>query len=171
VYLSGLHRFLFNPFTVATCIARPTIVFTNCAILVALSNAVRGTQRHKGGLIEAADATIGRSVPAVLALALSSYLSLYPLLLFPPLVLLCYDSVPLSDTKRSLNVRKLNHYWSFKKIVELNSIHSELRNPPFDNICCVERSLTLPLLRDHFFLLGILGFHLWSTSPTPRPNT
>lgn len=67
-------RFLFNPFTIATCLARSTSVFTTSGILFAVSNAVGGN-----------------SVNAMLALGFSSYLSLYPTLLFIPLVLLCYD--------------------------------------------------------------------------------
>ncbi|KAJ5201882.1 uncharacterized protein N7498_006545 [Penicillium cinerascens] len=66
--------FLFNPFTIATCLARSTSVFTTTGILFAVSNAVSGN-----------------SVNAMLALGLASYLSLYPALLFIPLVLLCYD--------------------------------------------------------------------------------
>lgn len=67
-------RFLFNPFTIATCIGRPTSVFTTLAILHAFSQAVTGA-----------------SLTAMLAISLASYLSLYPLLLLPPLLLLCYD--------------------------------------------------------------------------------
>ncbi|KAJ5632416.1 hypothetical protein N7490_008755 [Penicillium lividum] len=66
--------FLFNPFTIATCLARSTSVFTTTGILYAISNAVDGN-----------------SINAVLALGFASYLSLYPALLFIPLVLLCYD--------------------------------------------------------------------------------
>ncbi|KAJ5579898.1 uncharacterized protein N7459_005883 [Penicillium hispanicum] len=66
--------FLFNPFTIATCLARSTTVFSTSGILFAISNAVSGN-----------------SVNAMLALGFSSYLSLYPVLLFIPLVLLCYD--------------------------------------------------------------------------------
>ncbi|KAL2038257.1 hypothetical protein N7G274_008906 [Stereocaulon virgatum] len=66
--------YLFNPFTIATCIGRPTSVFTNCAILYAISKAVSG-----------------KPMSSILALGLASYLSLYPLLLLPPLILLCYD--------------------------------------------------------------------------------
>ena len=72
--LIGLFRYLFNPFTIATCIGRPTSVFTNCAILYAVAQAVSG-----------------RPFTSMLALALASYLALYPALLLPPLVLLCYD--------------------------------------------------------------------------------
>lgn len=68
--------FLFNPFTVATCLARPTVVFTNTAILTAISKAVRGN-----------------GAAAVLALAMASYLSLYPILLLPPMILLSWDSL------------------------------------------------------------------------------
>ena len=69
--------FLLSPFTIATCIARPTVVFTNTAILTAIAKAVAG-----------------RGVAAVLALAMAAYLSLYPVLLLPPMVLLAYDSLP-----------------------------------------------------------------------------
>ncbi|KAI0999303.1 hypothetical protein K3495_g8894 [Podosphaera aphanis] len=66
--------FLFNPFTIATCIGRPTSIFTTCAILYSFSQAV-----------------VGASMSSVLALSFAAYLSLYPILLFPPLILLCYD--------------------------------------------------------------------------------
>ncbi|KAJ6256720.1 hypothetical protein Dda_8587 [Drechslerella dactyloides] len=66
--------FLFNPFSIATCIARPTIVFTNCIVLHAIAAAVQG-----------------RRAPAFVSLAMASYLSLYPILLFPSLLLLTYD--------------------------------------------------------------------------------
>lgn len=67
-------RFLFNPFTIATCIGRPTSVFTTCAILNAIAKAV-----------------VGNSFTSMFALSFASYLSMYPILLFPPLVLLCHD--------------------------------------------------------------------------------
>lgn len=66
--------YLLNPFTIATCLARSTLVFSNAAVLTAISKAVAGNP-----------------LPAVLALAMSGYLSLYPILLFPALVLLSYD--------------------------------------------------------------------------------
>ncbi|EPS38775.1 hypothetical protein H072_7472 [Dactylellina haptotyla CBS 200.50] len=66
--------FLFNPFSIATCIARPTIVFTNSIVLHSIANAVQGNR-----------------APAFVSLAMASYLSLYPVLLFPPLLLLTYD--------------------------------------------------------------------------------
>lgn len=67
-------RFLFNPFTIATCLGRSTAVFTSTGILYALSAAVQG-----------------HSLSSMFALGLASYLSIYPALLFIPLVLLCYD--------------------------------------------------------------------------------
>ncbi|KAK6349190.1 hypothetical protein TWF730_009941 [Orbilia blumenaviensis] len=72
--------FLFNPFTIATCIARPTIVFTNTIILHAIAAAVNG-----------------RRGPAFVSIAMATYLSLYPILLLPPLLFLTYDSLkPIS---------------------------------------------------------------------------
>ncbi|KAH0559675.1 hypothetical protein GP486_003806 [Trichoglossum hirsutum] len=79
--------FLFNPFTIATCIARPTSVFTNCAILTAVAKAATSD-----------------IVPAMLALALSSYLSLYPILLIPPLILLCHDQQTATKPKTIVQV-------------------------------------------------------------------
>ncbi|KAH8682485.1 GPI transamidase subunit PIG-U [Xylariales sp. PMI_506] len=66
--------FLLNPFTIATCLARPTSVFTNCAILHAIAKAISGNP-----------------FTAMLSLSFASYLSMYPILLLPPLVLLAYD--------------------------------------------------------------------------------
>jgi phosphatidylinositol glycan class U len=68
------NSFLFNPLTIATCIGRPTSVFTSCAILHAIAKGVNGA-----------------SVSSMLAIAFASYLSMYPLLLLPPLILLSYD--------------------------------------------------------------------------------
>ncbi|KAL8947710.1 MAG: hypothetical protein Q9222_006034 [Ikaeria aurantiellina] len=75
--------YLFNPFTLATCLARPTSVFTNGAILCAIANAVRR-----------------RPSTAMLALALAAYLSLYPALLLPPLILLCHDHMTTTNTSK-----------------------------------------------------------------------
>jgi len=44
----------------------------------------------------------GDSLPAVLALAMSSYLSLYPVLLLPALILLSYDMHPCPTSKPAL---------------------------------------------------------------------
>ncbi|KAG5999956.1 hypothetical protein E4U43_001758 [Claviceps pusilla] len=69
--------FLFNPFTIATCIGRTTSVFTSCAILHAVARAVSGSAFN-----------------AMIALSFASYLSMYPILLLPPLILLSYDRQP-----------------------------------------------------------------------------
>jgi phosphatidylinositol glycan class U len=66
--------FLFNPFTIATCLARTTSVVTNTLILVAVACATRG-----------------HSLTFLLVLGLAAYLSLYPAFLFPPLAILCFD--------------------------------------------------------------------------------
>ncbi|KAI9899015.1 hypothetical protein N3K66_005476 [Trichothecium roseum] len=66
--------FLFNPLTLASCLGRSTSVITNCAILFAISKAI-----------------YGRPFTSMIALSFSAYLSMYPILLLPPLVLLAYD--------------------------------------------------------------------------------
>ncbi|KAI1764085.1 PIG-U-domain-containing protein [Hypoxylon sp. FL1150] len=78
--------FLFNPFTIATCMARPTSVFTTCAILHAIAKAIAGN-----------------SFTALLALSFATYLSMYPILLLPPLILLAYDRQYASKRASSLS--------------------------------------------------------------------
>lgn len=53
---------------------RTTSVFSNCAILYAVSKAIYGSPFN-----------------AMVALSFASYLSMYPLLLLPPIILLAYD--------------------------------------------------------------------------------
>ncbi|CAL3970155.1 unnamed protein product [Diplocarpon coronariae] len=77
--------FLFNPFTIATCIGRPTSVLTTCAILYAISKAV-----------------IGSSFTSMFALSFAAYFSLYPILLFPPLALLCFDRKKNKNSEGSI---------------------------------------------------------------------
>jgi GPI-anchor transamidase subunit U len=73
--------FLLNPFTIATCIGQSTSVFTTCAVLHAIAKAIRGA-----------------SLGAMVALSFAAYLSMYPLLLLPPLILLAFDRQP--DSRR-----------------------------------------------------------------------
>ncbi|KAI4196778.1 MAG: hypothetical protein LQ350_006348 [Teloschistes chrysophthalmus] len=78
--------YLFNPFTIATCLARPTSVFSNCAILYAIASAVN----H-------------RPAKSMLTFAFAAYLSLYPALLLPPVILLCHDESMVGEQpKRSI---------------------------------------------------------------------
>lgn len=87
-------RFLFNPFTIATCLGRSTSVVTTTGILYAVSNAV-----------------CGNSLNAMLALGFASYLSIYPALLFIPLVILCYDiQVQGAKAPPSAAVFALKHF-------------------------------------------------------------
>ncbi|KAL8676831.1 MAG: hypothetical protein Q9186_006681 [Xanthomendoza sp. 1 TL-2023] len=89
--------FLFNPFTIATCLARPTSIFSNCAILYAIASAVQQKNSR-----------------AMLAMALAAYLSLYPALLLPPLILLCHDQISRKDgSKPSLPNSSIKFSLSF----------------------------------------------------------
>lgn len=60
-------------------------MFTTCAILHAIANAIKGAPYS-----------------AVIAMAFASYLSMYPLLLLPPLVLLAYDRLQTQDKKQPI---------------------------------------------------------------------
>jgi GPI-anchor transamidase subunit U len=76
--------FLFNPFTIAACLARTTSVITNTLILLSMSHAARG-----------------RSSTFLLTIGLASYLSLYPLFLFPGLCILCYSQRQSSSSPKA----------------------------------------------------------------------
>jgi phosphatidylinositol glycan class U len=73
--------YLLNPFTLLTCLARPTTVFTTFFVLLSI--------RH---------ATQGKPTTTAFAMALASYTSLHPLLLLPPIGLLCYDQIRKAST-------------------------------------------------------------------------
>lgn len=77
--------YLFNPFTLISCLGKSTNVLTNTAITQAIVNAVAGKGPH-----------------CMLALALGTYLSLYPALLMPPLLLLCWHSSRKADPSTCL---------------------------------------------------------------------
>jgi len=62
--------YLFNPFSIISCLGASTTTFTNAAILQAVSSACSGN-----------------AFGAMFAAACGSYLSLYPALLLPPLML------------------------------------------------------------------------------------
>jgi phosphatidylinositol glycan class U len=78
--------YLFNPFVILTCLARSTNVFGNLFILIATLKACRG-------------ALMG----SAFALAIASYMSLHPLMLLPPLTILCYDSWVLRRSNTDQN--------------------------------------------------------------------
>jgi phosphatidylinositol glycan class U len=63
--------YLFNPFTILSCLGRSTGLFVNAAIIQAVLNAQSGNATR-----------------AMFALALGSYLSMYPALLLPPILLM-----------------------------------------------------------------------------------
>ncbi|KAK5109094.1 hypothetical protein LTR62_007551 [Meristemomyces frigidus] len=72
--LSVAAIYLFNPYTLLACLGRPTTVFATAFTLLSISHAC---QRQ--------------TVTAAFALAFAAYVSLHPLLLLPPVGLLCYD--------------------------------------------------------------------------------
>ncbi|GAA5800984.1 hypothetical protein HPULCUR_006424 [Helicostylum pulchrum] len=66
--------YLFNPLTILSCVSRSTLLFTNLSIVLALLSGLKG-----------------RSKPAMFWIALASYLSFYPTMLLPALLLVLDD--------------------------------------------------------------------------------
>jgi len=127
--------YLFNPFTIATCIGRPTSVFTTCAVLYAV-----------------AKACTGRPLTAMLALGLASYLSLYPTLLLPPLILLCYDHLNRDGkAERNLAAFALYHTTAF-----------------FTSIACFLSESYLLMGGSWEFISSTYGIHLLLPDLTPN---
>ncbi|KAJ4989832.1 Phosphatidylinositol glycan anchor biosynthesis class U protein [Stagonosporopsis vannaccii] len=81
--------FLYNPFTILTCLARSTSALTNMCILTAMAKASQGA-----------------SITFVLALSFAAYLAMHPILLFPPLLVLLYDA-------RAAKTKSTHNAWSF----------------------------------------------------------
>ncbi|KAL2426990.1 Phosphatidylinositol glycan anchor biosynthesis class U protein [Exophiala dermatitidis] len=63
--------YLFNPFTILSCLGKSTSIFTNAAIIQAVLNAQSGN-----------------AIRAMFSLAIGTYLSMYPGLLLPPTILM-----------------------------------------------------------------------------------
>ncbi|KAK5711530.1 hypothetical protein LTR15_012371 [Elasticomyces elasticus] len=82
--------YLLNPFTIFTCLARPTSVFTTFFTVLSISHACQA-----------------KPTTAAFALAVAGYASLHPLMLVPPMGLLCYDrlcSQTSTDTAEAKSV-------------------------------------------------------------------
>lgn len=69
--------YLFNPFTIVSCLGTSTTLFTNAAIIQAVTSA-----------------STGNAFGAMFAISLGTYFSMYPALLLPPLVLYWAQSKP-----------------------------------------------------------------------------
>ena len=68
--------YLFNPFTLLACFGRPTTTFAAFFTLLSVKHACQA-----------------KVTTAAFALAIASYISLHPILLLPPIGLLCYDQL------------------------------------------------------------------------------
>lgn len=77
--------YLFNPFTVMSCLGMSTTNFTNAAIIQAVMSA-----------------SLGNAFGAMFAISLATYFSMYPALLLPPLMLHCAQSKPRNLRPRTM---------------------------------------------------------------------
>ncbi|GAA5946675.1 hypothetical protein JCM3765_000345 [Sporobolomyces pararoseus] len=79
--------YLLHPFAIATTLARSSVVFSNLFLALSLESAVSGSL-----------------LSAVLLLSFATHLSLHPLLLLPPLILLGNHMQTATRSRRSLKV-------------------------------------------------------------------
>ena len=89
--------YLFNPFTIITCGGYSTLLLTNLSIIFAVWMKLRGMLLswslllsfvHGGHIVP--PYTLGSDLLSALGLALAVNFSLYPVMLFCPLVLMAY---------------------------------------------------------------------------------
>ncbi|KAK5064389.1 hypothetical protein LTR84_000222 [Exophiala bonariae] len=73
--------YLFNPLTILSCLGKSTSIFTNTAIIQAVLSAQSGN-----------------GIRAMFGIAVGSYLSMYPALLIPPVLLMVHKSSPQSSS-------------------------------------------------------------------------
>ncbi|KAG4302642.1 hypothetical protein PCANB_001008 [Pneumocystis canis] len=80
--------FLFNPYSIISCVGMSTAIFTNCSILTSLSY----LQREK-------------SMQSIVFLAIATYLSFYPILLLPPSILMLHkNNIKKTETFIAKNI-------------------------------------------------------------------
>lgn len=83
--------YLFNPFSILSCVSKSTLLFTNLSIVLSLLSALKG-----------------KTKPTMFWIALASYLSFYPAMLVPALFLILDDG----KTVMNLMVENLQVlYW------------------------------------------------------------
>ncbi|KAI7280013.1 GPI transamidase-like protein component PIG-U [Hortaea werneckii] len=79
--ISVAATYLLNPFTILSCLGRPTTVFSVFFVTLGIKEACRA-----------------KNITAAFALAMASYISLHPILLLPPVGMVCYDRLCLKAT-------------------------------------------------------------------------
>ncbi|KAG0268275.1 hypothetical protein DFQ27_007126 [Actinomortierella ambigua] len=79
--------YLFNPFTVASCVGQSTILFSNVAVVASLWMGMKGN----------------KSI-AMFGVALAAYLSLYPIMLAIPVALLLTQHIDGESKKRAIQL-------------------------------------------------------------------
>lgn len=82
--LSVAAVYLFDPLTILTCLARSTSVFTTMLTLLSVIKACQA-----------------KATASIFALAMASSLGLHPILLAPPIGVLCYDRIQQRHASRS----------------------------------------------------------------------
>lgn len=78
--------YLLNPYTLLTCLGRPTTVFTTFFVFLSINHARQA-----------------KMLTSAFALAIATYMSLHPLFLLPPIGMLCYDRLCLEQSTPHTN--------------------------------------------------------------------
>jgi phosphatidylinositol glycan class U len=104
------HRYLLHPFAIATNLARSTVVFSNLFLALSLESAISGERPStlSPNLAPLTDRLLsGSLLSAVFFLSFATHLSLHPLLLLPPLILLANHMQTSQSSRRSLKTDAL----------------------------------------------------------------
>jgi len=108
--------YLFNPYTIVSCIGRSTILFSNMAAIagiwmgmkgiIAISKSCIQSQKSKHRITNTEMDTLRLSISigdralALFSIAVASYLSLYPVMLAIPVMIMLTDSIQDVEAKK-----------------------------------------------------------------------
>ncbi|KAF2148694.1 PIG-U-domain-containing protein [Myriangium duriaei CBS 260.36] len=130
--------YLLNPFTILTCLGRPTSVFTTFFVLLATAKACSGA-----------------FISCTFALALAAYTSLHPALLIAPMALLCHDRLTTSKQTSNKNSPSLATF-GFQFVLA------------FSGFWAILLGLSYFLMQDWSFINSVYGTRLLLPDLTPN---
>ena len=97
--------YLFNPFTILSCLGSSTTIFTNATILQATASAL-----------------VGNGFGTMFAMAVGTYLSIYPGLLLPPMLLFWAQSKPTKLSTSNLPALLTVYFGATAMLVTVSAI-------------------------------------------------
>lgn len=153
--------YLFNPFTILSCVSRSTILFTNLSVVAALVCVLHSKMCTLVGLRKNSPSmsffSLDRTSMAMFWAALAAYLSFYPVMLVPPLIMLTCRGETVRFSKRGKEFGV-----SLTDAVEKKEKDHFCGEPVSWLYCCLPGTIS-----SFGWILGLCRCHLWCNVGTP----